>query len=69
MEEYLTDNIMRFDPSLGDPKPNWSEEAFVMDDRAGLTPSQMVERKLIALQNASVSFNRLDSSTRGDTVS
>jgi hypothetical protein len=69
MQEFLTDNGVRFGPSSSDAMPPPSEEMFVTDDRGGLTPSQMVERKLMSLQNAALPVSRLESSDRYLAVS
>ena len=69
MEEYLTD--------CGDPMASCStditsassEEVCVADDRARLTPSQMVERKLLARPNAPLLVSWFDSSSRQRRVS
>ena len=39
----------RFAPPPTEPLASASEEALVTDARAGLTPAQMVERKLVSL--------------------
>jgi hypothetical protein len=39
----------RFTPPPTEPAAVASEEALVTDARAGLTPAQMVERKLVSL--------------------
>ncbi len=39
----------RFSASLPEPAANYPEESLVNDARAGLTPAQMVDRKLVSL--------------------
>jgi hypothetical protein len=55
----------RFDPtSAAAPDKASTEESLVNDDRAGLTPAQLVERKLVSLlRSTPVPVSRLQSST------
>jgi hypothetical protein len=47
------------------PKNAPSEEVLVTDARAGLTPAQMVERKLVSLlQSATLPVSRFQSSVQ-----
>ena len=49
-----------FPPRPTEPANLTSEEALVTDARAGLTPAQMVERKLVSLlQSAPLPVSRL----------
>jgi hypothetical protein len=50
MEEKIND--VPFRNLANGSTPRASDEALVSDARAGLTPSQMVERKLMSLLNS-----------------
>jgi hypothetical protein len=61
MEEVKLLN--RGDTQLSEPVPVFSEEALVTDARDGLTPAQMVERKLVSLlQSTPLPLSRLSTS-------
>jgi hypothetical protein len=52
-------------PQLSPPVPIGDEETLVSDSRAGVTPSEMVERKLVSLLNSTpLPFSRLQTTTR-----
>ena len=50
----MTGDNKHFEPQTNEPPPALpvSEEVMVADVRAGLTPAQMVERKLVSLLKA-----------------
>jgi hypothetical protein len=49
---YPDGTSLHYDPetlTINDPDHDATEESLVRDDRAGLTPAQQVERKLVSL--------------------